>query len=204
MKGRIKKMLANQEKIIYNNCVYPHPYPCIYKLTFGEEFYIGQTINLDNRIKQHLANLQNGKASIKMQKAYEKNDHSFCVDVVEEIHPSKDKLYLSEREEHYIQILRPTINDIRASVGMTEKDRKRVEENKNGWGAKYLMPIRGDLIVSNAEAVKKHHAKLDEFKIRPYKEEGQRIREFAASSGRSVQDLFLESVREYMANHPEQ
>ena len=60
---------------------------------------------------------------------------------------------------------------------------------------------RGVLPMSNADAVKKHHAKLDEFKIRPYKEEGQAIRQFAAEHGISVQELFLSAVREKMEKH---
>ena len=57
--------------------------------------------------------------------------------------------------------------------------------------------------MSNADAVKKYHQKLDEFKIRPYAEEGQTIREYAATHGMSVQGLFLEAVREYMKRHQE-
>lgn len=55
--------------------------------------------------------------------------------------------------------------------------------------------------MSNADAVKKYHQKLDEFKIRPYAEEGQTIREYAAAHGMSVQGLFLEAVREYIERH---
>ena len=55
--------------------------------------------------------------------------------------------------------------------------------------------------MTNAESVKKHHEKLDEFKIRPYIEEGQKIRTYAARTGKSVQSLFLEAVREYMERH---
>lgn len=58
--------------------------------------------------------------------------------------------------------------------------------------------------MSNADAVKKYHQKLDEFKIRPYAEEGQAIREYAVAHGMSVQGLFLEAVREYMENHKEE
>ena len=55
--------------------------------------------------------------------------------------------------------------------------------------------------MGNAEAVKRYHQKLDEFKIRPYTDEGQAIRAYAAAHGISVQALFLEAVREYIANH---
>ena len=56
-------------------------------------------------------------------------------------------------------------------------------------------------VMNNYEAVKKHQGKLAEFKIRPYKDEGDRIREAAEKLGMSVQGLFLEAVREYIANH---
>ena len=58
--------------------------------------------------------------------------------------------------------------------------------------------------MSNAEAVKKYHQKLAEFKIRPYTDEGQKIRDYAAAHGMSVQGLFLEAVREYMENHKDE
>lgn len=57
--------------------------------------------------------------------------------------------------------------------------------------------------MSNKDCVKRYHEKLDEFKIRPYADEGQTIREYAATHEMSVQGLFLEAVREYMKNHPE-
>ena len=44
----------------------------------------------------------------------------------------------------------------------------------------------------------RHQAKLDQIMVRPYKEEGQRIREFAAAAGQSVQRYILQAVRERM------
>lgn len=58
--------------------------------------------------------------------------------------------------------------------------------------------------MGNKERVKRHHEKLDEFKIRPYTDEGQTIREYAAAHGMSVQGLFLEAVREYIERHEEE
>ena len=57
---------------------------------------------------------------------------------------------------------------------------------------------------SNVEAVKKYQAKLDEFKIRTTKEEGQSFREYATAHNVSVQGLFLTALREYMKNHKEE
>lgn len=58
--------------------------------------------------------------------------------------------------------------------------------------------------MENKDYVKAYQAKMDAFKIRPSKDEGQTIREYAATHGMSVQGLFLEAVREYMANHKEE
>ena len=57
--------------------------------------------------------------------------------------------------------------------------------------------------MENKDYVKAYQAKMDAFKIRPSKDEGQTIREYAASHGMSVQGLFLAAVREYMTNHKE-
>ena len=55
--------------------------------------------------------------------------------------------------------------------------------------------------MTNAEIVKRHHAKLDEFKIRPYLEEGKKIREYAETKGMSINALFMLALKEYMENH---
>ena len=58
--------------------------------------------------------------------------------------------------------------------------------------------------MENKESVKRYQSKMDAFKIRPSKDEGQTIRAYAAAHGVSVQSLFLEAVREYMTNHKEE
>ena len=59
-------------------------------------------------------------------------------------------------------------------------------------------------MMENKDYVRAHHAKLREYKVRPYKEEGEAIGEYAKAMGMSVQGLFLEAVREYMSNHPKE
>lgn len=57
-----------------------------------------------------------------------------------------------------------------------------------------------DMAVSEAKRITdaRHQAKLDQIMIRPYKEEGQRIRDHAASAGESVQGYILDAVRDRM------
>lgn len=55
---------------------------------------------------------------------------------------------------------------------------------------------------ANRKAVKDFYAnKCMEFKVRPRKEEGQEFKDYAQATGTSVQQLFLQAVREYMARH---
>ena len=72
-------------------------------------------------------------------------------------------------------------------------------ENANGVKLIKHNNKKGCQSVENKDAVKAYQAKMDAFKIRPNKAEGQKIRQFAAAHGMSVQGLFLEAVREYMA-----
>ena len=50
----------------------------------------------------------------------------------------------------------------------------------------------------------RHIAKLDQIKIQPYKEEGQLIRDAAASAGVSVQRYILDAVRDRMEREKNQ
>lgn len=52
---------------------------------------------------------------------------------------------------------------------------------------------------SNYEAVKRYYAEnCIEFKLRALKTDGQRIRDYAAANGVSIQSLFLAAVADYM------
>ena len=76
-------------------------------------------------------------------------------------------------------------------------------ENANNVKLENNNSVRRCQTVENKDAVKAYQAKMDAFKIRPSKAEGQVIRQFAAAHGMSVQGLFLEAVREYMAKDDE-
>ena len=57
--------------------------------------------------------------------------------------------------------------------------------------------------MGNLEAVKKYQGAHDAFKLRPTLAEGQQIRAYATAHNMSVQGLFLEAVRVYMAANGE-
>lgn len=62
------------------------------------------------------------------------------------------------------------------------------------------------MAVSEAKRITdaRHIAKLDQIKIQPYKDEGQAIRDAAASAGVSVQRYILDAVRERMEREKNQ
>ena len=62
------------------------------------------------------------------------------------------------------------------------------------------------MAVSEAKRITdaRHQAKLDQIMIRPYKEEGQQIREAAKAAGKSLQGYILEAVQERMGREKNQ
>ena len=62
------------------------------------------------------------------------------------------------------------------------------------------------MAVSEAKRITdaRHQAKLDQIMIRPYKEEGQQIREAAKAAGKSLQGYILEAVQERMEREKKQ
>lgn len=54
------------------------------------------------------------------------------------------------------------------------------------------------LSAKKALSDKKHHEKLDNIMIRPYKEKGQQIRQAAADAGQSLQGYILQAIDERM------
>lgn len=62
------------------------------------------------------------------------------------------------------------------------------------------------MAVSEAKRITdaRHQAKLDQIMIRPYKEEGQQIREAAKAAGQSLQGYILEAVQERMEREKNQ
>ena len=60
------------------------------------------------------------------------------------------------------------------------------------------------LTAAKAATNAKHSAKLDQIMIRPYKGEGQQIRESAQRAGQSTQAYILQAVRERMEKEKDQ
>jgi group I intron endonuclease len=79
----------------------------IYSINIGDELYVGSTTGtFEKRFKKHLSDLNGGRhCNYKMRRLYQK--HSEIVFKILEV---VDGANLLEREQFYIDILKPTIN----------------------------------------------------------------------------------------------
>ena len=84
----------------------------IYKITnlINGKFYIGSSVRLKTRLCKHLGMLnRNEHPNGRLQNSYNKYDSNFSFEIIENI-LEKDLLYVLEREQYYIDYLKPTLN----------------------------------------------------------------------------------------------
>lgn len=77
----------------------------IYKIIIGDEFYIGSSIDIDQRWNNHIKACNNNRCNKKMSAAFQKNP-SLEFEIIEEC--AKDVIF--EREQFYIDTLKPPLN----------------------------------------------------------------------------------------------
>lgn len=79
----------------------------IYKITVGEEFYVGSSNNMQHRLRSHVRNIRDKKHTIPILKACEKyGTDSIKLEILEECEINE----LTSREQYYIDTLKPTLN----------------------------------------------------------------------------------------------
>jgi group I intron endonuclease len=124
----------------------------IYRISIGDGYYIGSAVNLPKRLRCHLNALQAGRhINIHLQRAYDK--HGECDFEILEI--ANDKSLLIDREQYFIDSLRPRYNispragsqlgfkhssESRLKISQVQKGkifsqeiRQRMSESKKGW-----------------------------------------------------------------------
>lgn len=89
--------------------------PGIYKIFFNdpEKFYIGSSVHMRKRLAKHLHRLRKGDhCNVHLQRTYNKYGRDmFHFEVIEQIAPCEDlKGYLVEREQYYLDTLKPHYN----------------------------------------------------------------------------------------------
>lgn len=82
----------------------------VYKIIIGDDFYIGSSVNVRDRAYQHTSMAKAGREPRKIQKAY-----NLCgemhVDILEIVPDNMTLWELRQRERHWIEKLKPTMND---------------------------------------------------------------------------------------------
>lgn len=77
----------------------------IYKITIGDDFYIGSSKDIDQRWKAHTIACNSNRCNRKIAKAFQKNPN-LRFEIIEEC-SKKERI---KREQHYIDALKPTLN----------------------------------------------------------------------------------------------
>lgn len=137
----------------------------IYKITCLKNFkyYIGSSINLDRRKKQHFQSLLNNKhANIKLQRSYNKYGvENFRFDIIELLETSKNLL---KREQFYIDTTKPYFNICKIagnSLGVIRREKTKEKLRQANLGLKH--PNWRNKIKSEAQGGNKHWTKKKKF-----------------------------------------
>ena len=110
----------------------------IYQLTFANgDTYIGKSLHLTTRYKQHSDKLSRGTAAKNMMRAYYQSDHEYPVaTVLVYCHPN----LLDEYENYWINYLKPTLNT-QIPPMMTEDEQLALIRHMERGSAKYSVPV---------------------------------------------------------------
>ena len=125
----------------------------IYRLTYKTgETYVGKSIHLNIRWKQHFDKLSKGKAAKEMQDAYYASDHEYPeTEVLLYCHPDMLDYY----EGYFINDLKPVLNTA-IPTELTEHAKAILVEHANRGFAKYS-------IVDAIQVMENQVRQLDEF-----------------------------------------
>lgn len=83
--------------------------PAVYRITIGEDSYIGSTSHYLTRIKKHQYDFSHGWQPVRMTNAYKKVG-SAEYQILEKIPEYETRLALLAREDYYIGLYKPSLN----------------------------------------------------------------------------------------------
>lgn len=145
----------------------------IYKLEFGDgSVYIGQSIDIDSRIKSHRLDLSRGShPNRSMQEVYDAYDGEMDVEVLEECEPDE----LNELEKGYIEQYDSFYGGLNQTRGGGTK-RSTEKESKGGVWDKSWAPESFDTWPAYLQrrfiaATSRNGGKLSEDTVRQYEDE---------------------------------
>ena len=110
----------------------------IYQLTFANgDTYIGKSLHLQIRYKQHSDKLSRGTAAKNMMRAYYQSDHEYpTAQVLVYCHPD----VLDEYEGYWINVLKPTLNTQIPEL-RTEAEQLALIRHMEAGSAIYSVPV---------------------------------------------------------------
>lgn len=110
----------------------------IYQLTFANgDTYVGKSLHLQIRWRQHADKLSRGTAAKNMMRAYYNSDHQYpTATVLVECHPD----VLDEYEGYWINVLKPTLNTQIPKL-RTEAEQYALIRHMEAGSAVYSVPI---------------------------------------------------------------
>lgn len=110
----------------------------IYQLTFANgDTYVGKSLHLETRWRQHSDKLSKGTAAKNMMRAYYLSDHEYpTATVLVYCHPN----LLDEYENYWINYLKPTLNT-QIPPMMTEDEQLALIRHMERGSAKYSVPV---------------------------------------------------------------
>jgi len=137
-----------------------------------DEIYVGSTTDLKTRVKDHnfnCCNINSNKYNLKVYKYIRDNFgfENFVVKTLERF-PCENELALRQREQEWIDELKPTLNDRRARTTKLEKKELRKQRESKTNIAKIYYQDNKDLIRSKAKEKLKCD-KCDKFYTREHK-----------------------------------
>lgn len=137
---------------------------CIYKITnpINGKFYIGSTTEYDRRYKEHYNLLRNNiHYNINLQSDYNEYGEVFTFEVIEVV---GNKEQLIEREQYYLDTLRPDYNILiiaDSPLGVKRRDETKEKMRLANLGLKH--PEWRNKIKSEAQRGEKHWTKHKSF-----------------------------------------
>lgn len=110
----------------------------IYQLTFASgDTYVGKSLHLETRWRQHSDKLSRGTAAKNMMRAYYLSDHEYpTATVLVYCHPN----LLDEYENYWINYLKPTLNTQIPEI-MTEDEQWALVRHMERGSAGYSVPV---------------------------------------------------------------
>ena len=139
---------------------------CVYKITVGDETYIGSTCNLTNRFIKHKHSCYNPDSrgyNFKLYKYIREHSHwdNIKVEILVYLHPKFNKAERCTFEQEWIDYINPTLNDYKAYTGLNKKEYKKQSYIDNKEQIKIQMK---QYRIDNKDKIKQYYTENKDYK----------------------------------------